>query len=73
MASTFMRRHARCTSDCAILKIKKAHVDEKVEELTKTKTINKKKIDKLKKKVEELKKELKTLISTGEGASSVVA
>ncbi len=40
--------------NCAILKIKKAHTNKKVQELTRTKTANKKKIDKLEKKVEEL-------------------
>ena len=35
--------------DCAILKIEKAHADEKVQELTKTKATNEKKIDKLEK------------------------
>ena len=59
--------------DCAIIKIQKAHADEKVEELTKTKANNEKKIDKLEKKVEELEKELKKVKSSTSTAEADAA
>jgi hypothetical protein len=50
---------AAAAPDCGILKIEKAHAEEKAQELTKTKEKNEKTIDKLEKKVEVLEKELK--------------
>jgi uncharacterized coiled-coil protein SlyX len=63
---------AAVAPDCAILMIERAHANEKVEELTKTKASNEKKIDKLEKKIEELEKKLEkvksTSVSTGDAA-----
>jgi hypothetical protein len=59
--------------DCAIIKIQKAHADEKVEEPTKTNANNEKKINKLEKKVEELEKELKKVKSSTSTAKADAA
>ena len=52
--------------------IEKAHANEKVEELTKTKASNEKKINKLEKRIDELKKKLEKVksmsVSTGDAA-----